>query len=168
MEIPPLPKSFNLAPFLGQWVRWSRVERCFWPGRGERAAKVDPELAPIRHVGGIYILAWSESPLGKVSPTDAKAIYIGETSEFRDRMAAWGRSAGFWGDRQKGHYAAWRWKKGSEHLWVAFFDLQLPEATSRRLAKHVRLYYEIMATEEFRVAHGKLPLANEWEQVDQI
>jgi len=119
----------------------------------------------MRMEGGVYVLAWRVG--GKsVSHLDPAVVYIGETSGFAGRMARWAWSAGFWGDRQNGHSAAWRWTKGAKNLSVAFFSI--PSVESRRLAKHVRLYYEILATEEFRVIHDRLPLANEWEPVENV
>lgn len=165
MVISPLPKLFNLKPYLGNWIRWSRIEPCFWPGRGKRAVNIDPDLAPLRNRGGIYVMKWAKVP-GRVRHVDPAVVYIGETANFCGRMADWGRSAGFWGKPTDGHSAAWRWKNGAEYLWVAFFDLAPP--ASRRLAKHVRLYHEIIATEEYRSHHGRLPQANEWEDVDKM
>lgn len=114
----------------------------------------------------MYFFAWVTQPAKKVVHTDRAIVYIGETSNFCDRMGRWATSAGFWGERQDGHSAAWRWTEGSKHLWVAFFELEPPE--SKRMAKHVRLYYEIMATEEYRVARGRLPRVNEWEAVEDV
>ena len=164
MQPPPLPKTFNLLPCLGCWLKWERMARCFWPGKGQRAENVDNQLAPLRHLGGIYLLSWSRRKQSSVSHVHPSVVYVGETSNFRNRMSGWGRSAGFLGKRKSGHSAAWRWKHGSRHLWAAFFKVD--PASSRRLAKHIRLYYELIATEEFRVANGKLPCANEWDDVE--
>jgi hypothetical protein len=165
MAVPPLPKTFDCTPFLNQWLRWSRVYKCFKPGAGQRAVKVDPELAPARQRGGVYLFRWSMKPTPRVVHTDRAVIYVGETSDFCGRMLGWARSAGFLGERERGHSAAYRWREGSEHLWVAFF--QMPVLEDRRLAKHVRLYFEIMATEEYRATHGRLPRVNEWESADE-
>lgn len=165
MHVPPLAKSFDLKPYLGRWIHWSRIAPCFFPGRGRRAAKIDPELAPIRDCGGVYVMIWEKSP-GRVLHTDRAVVYIGETANFGVRMADWAWSAGFWGKRKKGHSAAWRWKEGAEHFSVAFFVVEPP--VSKRLAKHVRVYYEIIGTEEYRSRHGQLPRANEWEELDKV
>jgi hypothetical protein len=163
MTIRALPKSFDLVAMSGRWFRWNDVEKCFWPGRGKRPSDVDSILAEACATGGVYVLAWSSRPMKRVSHVVPEAIYIGETVNFRGRMVGWARSAGFWGERSNGHSAAWRWKKGSKSLWLAFFPT--PDELPRRLAKHVRCYYEVMAIEEYRVKNGSLPAANEWEQI---
>jgi len=164
--VPPLAKTFDLKPFLGIWVPWSRIRPCFRPGPGRRAAKIDPELAPVRQLAGIYILRCAEKPAMAVSHTDPAVVYIGETSHFGSRMNNWAASAGFWGERKHGHSAAYRWDDGHEHLSVGFFET--PTSDKIRLGKHIRLYYEVLATEEYRVAHGRLPRVNEHEKVSAV
>ena len=164
MAVPPLAKTFNLQPFLGGWAPWSRIGLCCRPGPSRRAATIDPELAPVRQMAGIYVFRWAEEPAEVVSHVDpAVVVYIGETSHFGGRMNNWAASAGFWGGRKSGHSAAWRWEDGHEHLWSACFETPTPDSV--RLGKHVRLYYEVMATEEYRAANGSLPRVNEWEKV---
>ena len=161
-RLPPLPRQFDLVAYQGRWYRWREMSRCFWPGRGISAKHVDPVLAETCAAGGVYVIGWKKSPSNSVTHTDPAVVYIGETSSFRRRMGDWSNSAGFWGDRRKGHSGAWRWDKGDSHLSVAFF--LVGEALPRRLAKHVRCYFEVLALEEFRVANGSLPQANEWEE----
>ena len=35
---------------------WREVSACFWPMRGRRSERVNPILAAVRHMGGIYFL----------------------------------------------------------------------------------------------------------------
>lgn len=158
--IASVPTSFDVSPFAGQWFHWTHVTECFWPGRGGRSAKVNPELAPVCTLGGVYCFAWSPEPPSIVGPTAAAVRYIGETSEFRRRMGQFGNSAGFWGERSNGHSAGWRWPVGqSDNTWVAFFAVGnelLPH-----LAAGMRFWMEAVALEEFRLAHGQLPEINE-------
>ena len=74
-------------------------------------------------------------------------------------MGYFARSAGFWGDRQDGHSAGWRWpKNASGNLWVAFFAVgaELPA----HLADGLRKWMEAVALEEHRLEHGSLPAVN--------
>lgn len=155
----PIPTSFDVPPFAGCWFRWADIAACFRPGRGRRAVSVNQKLAPIRLLGGVYCLALSSEPPSIIGPTAEAVRYIGETSEFRRRMGQFGNSAGFWGERQDGHSAAWRWQaEQSDHTWVAFFTIGnelLPH-----LAKGMRSWMEAVALEEFRLAHGQLPEIN--------
>jgi hypothetical protein len=157
--------SFDVQPFGGRWFRWADIAACFWPGRGGRAALVNPELAPIRPLGGVYIFAWSPESPAVIGPTAPAVRYIGETSEFRRRMGQFGNSAGFWGERENGHSAGWRWPAGqTENTWVSFFPIGndlLPH-----LAAGMRLWMEAVALEEHRLAHGRLPEIN--EAVDEL
>jgi hypothetical protein len=155
-----VPTCFDLEAFAGRWFSWADINACFWPGRGGRAAAVSPLLAPARHLGGVYLLAWSEQPPAAVSPSAAEVRYIGETDNFKQRMGGFANSAGFWGDeRQLGHSAGWRWPKGrSEHMWVAFFSVggDLPP----HLATGMRKWLEAVALEEHRREHRELPQIN--------
>jgi hypothetical protein len=86
--------------------------------------------------------------------------YIGETSEFLQRMGQFANSAGFWGERQNGHSAGWRWPAGqSDNTWASFFPVGnelLPH-----LAAGMRFWMEAVALEEFRLVHDRLPEINE-------
>jgi hypothetical protein len=92
-------------------------------------------------------------------PTDAAVRYIGETNAFLRRMGQFGESAGFWGNRQNGHSAGWRWPAGhSDSTWVSFFPIGndlLPH-----LADGMRVWMEAVALEEYRLVHGRLPEIN--------
>lgn len=163
--IDSVPTSFDVPAFAGRWFSWVEVAECFWPGRGGRASQVNPELAPVRYTGGVYCLAWSPEPPTILGPTAAEARYIGATNEFRRRIGQFGNSAGFWGERQNGHSAAWRWPKGcTDHAWLSFFPIGnelLPH-----LAAGMRFWMEAVALEEFRLVHGRLPEIN--EAVDEV
>ena len=116
--------SFDLPAFAGQWFHWTAIAECFWPGAGGRAATVNPELAPVRHLGGVYCFAWSAERPEVIGPTAPLVRYVGETSNFRRRMGQFGNSVGFWGERSNGHSAGWRWPEGqTEQTWVSFFPL---------------------------------------------
>ena len=157
--IASVPTSFDIPPFASRWFHWTDVAGCFWPGRGGRAAIINPELAPVRKLGGVYCFAWSLAAPPLVGPTVAAVRYIGETSEFSRRMGEFGNSAGFWGERRNGHSAGWRWPAGqSGNLWVSFFLIGgelLPH-----LAKGLRVWMEAVALEEFRLVYGRLPEIN--------
>jgi hypothetical protein len=151
--------SFELEAFAGRWFPWAEINACFWPGRGGRAAAVNPLLAPVRNLGGVYLLAWSEQPPATLHPSAAEVRYIGETGNFRQRMGGFGNSAGFGGERQFGHSAGWRWPEGqSEHTWVAFFPVG--EALLSHLATGMRKWLEAVALEEHRRACRELPQIN--------
>jgi hypothetical protein len=158
--IASVPTSFDAQPFAARWFHWTDIAPCFWPGRGRRAACVNPELAPVRTLGGVYCLAWSPNAPLAIGPAAAPVRYIGETGEFRRRMCQFGNSAGFWGERRNGHSAGWRWPVGqSDNAWVTFFPIGndlLPH-----LAAGLRAWLEAVALEEFRLVHGRLPEINE-------
>lgn len=154
-----VPTSFDVRPFVGQWFHWTDVGACFWPGRGRQAATVNPVLAPIRTLGGVYCFAWSPEPPPIIGPTAAAVRYIGESSCFQRRMQQFGDSAGFWGVRQNGHSAGWRWPAGQmEQAWVAFFEIG--NDLQPHLATGMRKWMEAVALEEFRLMHGRLPEVN--------
>jgi hypothetical protein len=159
--IAEVPKSFNLTPFGCGWYHWEDIEECFRPGPGGRSVKVNPELAPVRVQGGVYVLAWSKNAPRKIHPADESVLYCGETDNFKRRLTDFGRSAAFWNEKRKrGHSAAWRWPKGrNQHLWVAFFlvgnDLRA------HLARGLRKWMEAVAQEEHRLVHERLPALNE-------
>jgi hypothetical protein len=157
--IASVPTSFGIQPFAGRWFPWTGIVACFWPGRGRRAADINPDLAPVRTLGGVYCFAWSAVAPPIICPTAGTIRYIGETNAFLRRMGQFGNSAGFWGARQNGHSAGWRWPAGqSEKVWVSFFPIGnelLPH-----LADGMRVWMEAVALEEFRLVHGRLPEIN--------
>src|SRR6185312_1826693 len=81
--IPTPAVSFEVRPFSGRWFHWTEINSCFWPGRGRRADRVNPELAPVRWLGGDYALAWCPDPPVLVHPAAPEVRYIGETACFR-------------------------------------------------------------------------------------
>jgi hypothetical protein len=157
--VPHVPLYFDLEPFAGRWFSWTEIAACFWPGKGRRATAVNPELAPVRKHGGVYLMAWSQQPPTRVHPRAPEVRYIGETHGFAGRMAGFANSAGFWGERRVGHSAAWRWPEGkSEYLWVAFFVVA--DELQSHLARGLRKWLEAVALEEYRLEHGRIPEVN--------
>ena len=159
MNIPTPSDAFDVPAFATKWFRWEDIVACFWPGRGGRSERVNPELAPVRKLGGVYLLAWSPISPPRLHPGAPEVKYIGETGEFKSRMGNFGNSAGIWGERSDGHSGAWRWPKGAtEHLCVAFFEIgtDLPE----HLACGLRKWMEAVALEEHRVRNGQMPQVN--------
>lgn len=159
-NIPSPPNSFaGLLAFAERWFHWQDVAACFWPGPGGRSKRVNPVLAPVRHSGGVYLLAWSQAAPALVHPSAAEVVEIGETNWFKGRMHQFRSSAGFLGTRDDGHSTAWRWPEGRhENLWVAFFELG--GKLEYHLAKGLRVWMEAVAFEEHRQANGSLPLLN--------
>jgi hypothetical protein len=154
------PTSFDGAAFADRWFHWSDVSQCFWPGKGRRAACVNPELAAVRYLSGVYCVAWSEKPPLVVGPTAVEIRYIGQSGEFRRRMGQFGNSAGFWGPRKDGHSAAFRWPFGlSAYAWIGFFPFN--DAVLPHLAEGLRHWREALALEEYRLRHNRLPEVNE-------
>ena len=159
MTIPTPSSSFDAPAFAGKWFHWDEIYTCFWPGAGGRSERVNPELAPIRRCGGVYLLAWSRQAPARLRPDVPEVRYIGETGEFKTRLGNFGNSAGIWAERRDGHSAGWRWPKGATRdLWVAFFEIGggLPD----HLACGLRKWMEAVALEEHRVRHGNPPLVN--------
>lgn len=155
-----VPLSFDARAHEGTWFRWADVEACFWPGRGGRAEKVNPKLAPVRYCGGVYLLAWSPIPPERLHPATAEVKYIGQTNNFRGRMGQFATSAGFWGQRANGHSAGWRWPEGqTRDTWIAFFEVG--ESLRPHLAAGLRCWMEGLALEEHRLKLGRLPEINE-------
>ncbi|MBE7465977.1 MAG: hypothetical protein HS116_21080 [Planctomycetes bacterium] len=158
--IDAVPTSFEVAPFGGQWFAWAEIAACFWPGRSRRADKVNPKLAPVRELGGVYCFAWSPQAPPLIDPKAPQVKYIGETRSFLRRMGQFGHSAGFWNKRQDGHSAGWRWPEGrTECAWVAFFPVG--QGLLPHLASGMRHWMEAVALEEHRLANGRLPEVNE-------
>ncbi len=159
-NIPVPPNTFaGLVAFAERWFHWGDVAACFWPGAGGRSERVNPLLAPVRHSGGIYLLAWSDAAPALVHPSAAEVVEIGETNWFKRRMDQFRTSAGFLGARNDGHSTAWKWPEGRhENLWVAFFELG--GELEYHLAKGLRVWMEAVAFEEHRQATGSLPFLN--------
>lgn len=158
MPISP-PAEFNTQAYGARWFTWAEMEACFWPGKGNRSESVHAELAKIMNLGGVYLLAWSPTPPASVSPACSQVQYIGQTHLFRNRMGQFGASAGFWGKRDRGHSAGWRWPEGHKRdLCVAFFPVgnELPH----HLAEGLRHWVEALAIEAHHQAHARLPLVN--------
>lgn len=159
MIIPTPPNCFDVPAFARKWFHWDEINACFWPGAGGRSERVNPELAPIRKRGGVYVLAWSRQRPVPFRPDMPEVKYIGETGEFKSRMGRFRDSAGILGKRYDGHSAGWRWPKAAtQYLWVAFFEIGtgLPD----HLACGLRKWMEAVALEEHRVGNGNLPLVN--------
>jgi hypothetical protein len=113
----------------------------------------------VRNLGGVYLLAWSKCPPKDISPASAAVKYVGETAYFKNRMGAFGTSAGLWGERDNGHSGGWRWPKGAqENLWVAFFPVG--RDLNEHLASGMRKWMEAVALEEHRREHDTLPQIN--------
>src|SRR5438128_2521307 len=108
--IAEVPTSFVVEPFAAQWFRWPEVAACFWPGSGGRANAINPLLAGVRYLGGVYCLSWSSHAPALIGPLAPEVKYIGESGEFLRRIGQFGESAGFFhdGKRRDGHSAAWR------------------------------------------------------------
>ena len=160
-RIPTPPTVFDLTAFGGRWYHWREVRACFWPGRGHKSHLVDPDLAEVRFVGGVYLLAWSEAPPSILLPTAREVQEIGETGEFLRRMGQFGNSAGFFGDRCNGHSTAWKWPLGrTEKLWVGFFPAGDEFLPRKHMAKAWRGWLEGVAFDEHLQAHGTLPALN--------
>ncbi len=159
------PNYFNLEAYQGMWWHWNDVERCFWPGSGGRSHNINPDLAHVIDLGGVYIFAWSIRVPGRVHPANARVKYIGETSCFKRRMGQFGTSAGFWGLRDNGHSAGWRWpEKRNENMWVSFFIVQ--SSDKDHLLKGLRCWLEALALEEHLLNNReRLPQVNEATEV---
>lgn len=156
----PLPsQNFDTPSFAGRWFDWAEVEKCFWPGRGKRAKTVNPLLAPVCGLGGVYLLASCGQAPKIVHPRAQEVRYMGQTNDFRMRLGQFARSAGFWGERDSGHSAAWRWPKGATACtWVAFFHIG--ESFPDHIATGLRCWMEAVALEEHRLANGAIPKGN--------
>ena len=151
------PGEFDVPAFANRWFHWSEISDCFWPGRGCRSEKAKPELAAARNLGGVYLMAWCDLAPTVLAPTAKELQYIGETNSFKNRMTGFGRSAGFWGERDDGHGPAWHWPKGrNRHLWVVFFQIPI-EPLPKHLPDGLRKWMEAVALEEYRHVHGVLP-----------
>ncbi|WP_206360381.1 hypothetical protein, partial [Pseudomonas viridiflava] len=139
---------FDLTPHLNRWLPWREVKECFWPGVGKRSNAINPALASIRNTAGIYCIAWE--PIGEMpAPDEINVQYIGQTKNFKNRIAQFATSAGLrWDDRYSGHSAAWRWPQGKEtKMKIAFFPLQGPH-TDHMQTGHL-FWYEALAIESF-------------------
>ncbi len=156
----PPPTRFDLRPHHDRWFHWNEVSACFWPGRGKRSRTVNPDLGPVASSGGIYLLAWSDVEPSELHPRSSKVRYVGETGRFKERMGYFSKSAGFSGDRMRGHSGGWRWPQGEcSNLWVAFFVAE-PVAMPDYLRKGLRPWLEALAIHEHVLANGRIPLVN--------
>lgn len=161
IHIPTPPTVFDLTAFGERWYHWREVRACFWPARGGRSHRVDPVLAEVRFVGGIYLMAWSEAAPALLHPAAAEVKEVGETGEYCRRMGQFGNSAGFFGERCDGHSTAWKWPLGrTEKLWVAFFPAGDELLPRKYLARAWRCWLEGVAFEEHLQANGALPALN--------
>src|SRR2546421_12070259 len=80
------PNTFPHAPFGNSWFKWDAIDACFWPGLGRRSIAIDPVLARIANLGGVYLFAWcAKAPRG-FGPTLRVIKAIGETGHFKSRM----------------------------------------------------------------------------------
>ncbi|WP_133752698.1 hypothetical protein [Pseudomonas sp. LP_7_YM] len=87
--------------------------------------------------------------------------YIGQTKNFKARMAQFASSAGiFWKDRYDGHSAAWRWPKGeTAKMMISFFPLLESEADHMQSGR--LFWYEALAINSYYLEHGnRLPPLN--------
>jgi len=110
-------------------------------------------LASIKNAAGIYCIAWA--PISTIpSPDEANLQYVGQTKNFKARMAQFASSAGiFWDDRYAGHSAACRWPQGeTAQMQIAFFQIQpeLDHMLTGRLfwyeALAINAYFRSMTT----------------------
>jgi hypothetical protein len=153
----------DLIAFGDRWFGWDDLRHAFW-GRVGRPKDFDLKdfdlsLASVRASGGLYCVAFSAGPPARVHPTAREAVYFGETSAFGRRMEQFASSAGFWGERRGGHYAAWWWPAGrTEGLWVSFYVLGdvLPGGEARDLRRQVEA--EMLAA--YFLLHGRVPRLN--------
>src|SRR5689334_16475859 len=88
---PRPPSSFELEPLGSEWLHWSKLALQAFPGRGVPRQGGLQELAD---VGGIYLLAWSETRPLELSPAERTVKYIGETDRFLRRLGQFGCAAG--------------------------------------------------------------------------
>lgn len=155
-----LSEQFDLSPHENRWFTWAEVEECFWPGQGGRSHAVNPSLANVRNAGGIYCIAWgttSKMP----TPDEQQVQYIGQTKNFKARMAQFASSAGiFWDDRYDGHSAAWRWPQGATaKMMIAFFPLSATEPDHMNTGR--LFWYEALAINLYFIKHdNRLPPLN--------
>lgn len=150
-----LSEQFDLSPHENRWFTWAEVEECFWPGQGGRSHAVNPSLANVRNAGGIYCIAWgttSKMP----TPDEQQVQYIGQTKNFKARMAQFASSAGiFWDDRYDGHSAAWRWPQGATaKMMIAFFPLSATEPDHMNTGR--LFWYEALAINLYFIKHDNL------------
>lgn len=152
-------RTFSLKPFEDRWFSWQRIAPCFWPGLGKLAASADPLLAPVRTMGGVYLIGWGE-PEKMPAPTDPAVQYVGQTSNFKRRMKKFKASGGFDSlKRRKGHSAAGRWPLGkNQKMHVAFFPLK--ENVLPHMATGLLYLEEALALDAYYRKYGKLPPLN--------
>lgn len=152
------PNTFDLKAYGEGWYSWGRISDCFWPGAGKRSADVDPVLAKLAKLRGIYCIGWKA--VGKPSPCNPGVQYIGQTGSFKTRMAQFGWSAGFWGGREPGHSAGWRWAENkNDQLVVSFYPIATSKIPKHMLAGFLH-WYEALALDAYYKACGSLPFVN--------
>jgi hypothetical protein len=154
------PSAFDLNPHLQRWFAWSDIQACFWPGPGRRSATVDPLLADVINMPGVYCIAWGDLD-GTPNPANSHVQYIGQTKNFKARLGQFATSAGiFWEERYSGHSAAWRWPADkTEKMKVAFFPLTHNDADHLRTGR--LFWYEALALDAYYLNNGNsLPPLN--------
>lgn len=158
---------FDLAPHDNRWFPWVEIAECFWPGRGRRSQTINPSLASIKNAAGIYCIAWA--PISTIpAPDEANLQYVGQTKNFKARMAQFASSAGiFWDDRYAGHSAAWRWPQGeTAQMQIAFFPIQ-PEPDHMLTGR--LFWYEALAINAYFQKHDNtLPPLNVIKSPDPV
>jgi hypothetical protein len=164
-----VPLKFDLTPYNRSWFAWKEVAACFWPGHGKRSIDTNPTLGKLVQLGGIYLFAHSEDePRETPHPASFLVQYIGETNNFKTRMSGFGRSAGFWGQRENGHSAAWAWDKPQGETWVAFFVMGNDTGASEHVLTGLRKWTEALALDEYFQTHNKLPNLNTRPRINRI
>ncbi|MBK7074593.1 MAG: hypothetical protein IPH44_20080 [Myxococcales bacterium] len=124
---------------------------------------------------GAYLLArFPDGAPTAVDPTDSRIFYIGETHgptrTLRARLTDFGRSAGFLGRQENGHYAAWEYPKAFKEdvrpertdpsgVYVALRPF--PGGDLRRATRGVYPgLIEAIALWRYTAKHGELPRLN--------
>jgi hypothetical protein len=156
---------FSLKAHEERWISWEELNSAARPGR--RLSGDDPRRT-LRHAllrSGLYFVAWSASgrrPYGNPHPAHNMIVYIGETGELCRRMGQFGNSAGFFGERTKGHSGAWRWHDEwrPEQAFLALYPAPA-DVVDAGLAPLWRVYREAQALAAFAQAHRlRLPELN--------
>jgi hypothetical protein len=159
MKTISVPASIPWKPHGGHWYRWSEVDSCFRPGVGRRSADVDDNLAKVRYLGGVYLVADTKRSPRQTDASASAIEYIGETGQFKRRMKQFGDSAGFYGKQRNGHSAGWRWPpRGKKNLWICF--VPVGNGSPDHLATGLRMWAEAQALEHYRASNGDLPTVN--------
>lgn len=147
--------KFSLNPYINTWFSWDRVNECFWPGAGGRSEHIDPELAPVRLMSGIYVIGWGDC---SSIPTPSADIvqYIGMTQNFKNRIGQFAISSGLhYDERYNGHSAGWRWPIGRRvHMKIAFFPLK--DNYALHMKSGILHYYEALAIDTYYQKFGNI------------